>query len=347
MKSIIVEVREDHLESLAKTKPMSAMAELIWNALDAEATEVRVAFIENAMEGIDTICVSDNGHGLDYGDALCNFRNLGGSWKHKSSRTSRRKRLLHGKHGKGRFRAFSLGNHINWKTIYEKNGVSHAFSIAGKGEVLGEFTVDDPQPTDLEATGMRVEISNIHPCAELLRGVKAQQEVTALFAIYLRHYPDVRIHYDGASLDPSNAEEFYTNYELPELVMQNGERVAGTLTVVEWNLPGKRGVFLCDEHGFMLHNAMPRLHFRGFSYSAYLKSSHIAQLDREGLLETGDPLPRPPSITRRNPPLTPRTLCAARGPTWPRCHRLLEDPWLIPLRWVTNLGLRSHRTTYL
>ena len=47
MKTITVQVKEDHLEQLARSKPMAAMAELIWNALDAEASEVRVEFVEN------------------------------------------------------------------------------------------------------------------------------------------------------------------------------------------------------------------------------------------------------------------------------------------------------------
>ncbi len=38
----------------------------------------------------------------------------------------------------------------------------------------------------------------------------------------------------------------------------------------------------------MRHNALPRLHFRGFSYTAYVKSSHITVLDREGLLQAGE-----------------------------------------------------------
>ena len=34
-----------------------------------------------------------------------------------------------------------------------------------------------------------------------------------------------------------------------------------------------------------------RLHFRGFSYTAYLKSDYISTLDQQGLLETGDLAP--------------------------------------------------------
>lgn len=288
MKTITVQVREDHLETLARTKPMNALAELIWNALDAEATDVRVEFVENDLEGVDCIRIHDNGHGLDYDEALTVFRNLGGSWKREGMRTRERKRALHGKYGKGRFRAFSLGNRVQWDTVYARDEQKHGFSVRGDAATLGEFKITDSRPVSDQNTGMCVEIADLSNNTGLLRGVKALEEVTDIFALYLRQYPGIRIVYDGTPIDPAHAEERYTEYLLPEMVMPNGERVEAALAVVEWNIPGKRGVYLCDQEGFMLQEGLPRLHFRGFSYSAYLKSAHLAELDREGLLLAGE-----------------------------------------------------------
>ncbi len=292
VKTITVEVREDHLETLARTKPMTALAELVWNALDAEATSVRVDFGQNEMGGTDRIRITDNGHGLDYDEAFLVFRNLGGSWKRDNRRSAERRRMLHGKYGKGRFRAFSLGNHVAWNTVYtDSTGETFAYGIEGRADRLGEFSIHDRRPVPGDAAGMTVEISDVYDGASLLRGVKAQEEITNIFALYLRQYPDTRIIYDGVPVDPANAESRYSSYPLEEMVMENGERVNAELTVVEWSRPGKRGVILCDEDGFMRFNALPRLHFRGFSYTAYLKSAHVATLDREGLLEAGDLCP--------------------------------------------------------
>lgn len=292
MKIITVEVREDHLETLARTKPMTALAELVWNALDAEATSVRVDFEQNEIGGASRIRITDNGHGLDYEEAFLVFRNLGGSWKRDNRRSAERRRMLHGKYGKGRFRAFSLGNHVAWSTVYaDGTGATIAYGIEGRADRLGEFSIHDRRPVPGTTTGMVVEISDVYDSASLLRGVKAQEEMTNIFALYLRQYPDTRIVYDGAPVDPANAESRYSSYRLQEMVMENGERVHAELTVVEWTKPGKRGVILCDEDGFMRFNALPRLHFRGFSYTAYLKSAHVATLDREGLLEAGDLCP--------------------------------------------------------
>lgn len=285
MKTITVEVHEDHLETLSRTKPMTALAELIWNALDAESTEIRIEFAENEMGGIETLRIVDNGIGLYYDDSFIVFRNLGGSWKRTGLRTHRRKRVLHGKYGRGRFRAFSLGNHVEWKTVYEETGDRYGYSIMGRAATLGQFDITDARGANASSTGMIVSISALLPGVELLRGVKALEEVTDIFAPYMRQYPDVKIIYDNVPLDPANAERACRDYPLGELVMQNGERVQSMLTVVEWNTPGKRGVFLCDGNGFMLHHALPRLYFRGFSYSAYLKSDYILVLEEQGLLQ--------------------------------------------------------------
>jgi len=288
VKKVTVQVREDHLETLAKTKPMTALSELIWNALDADATDIRVEFVENDLGGVETIRIADNGHGLHAEDAEIVFQNLGGSWKRGGPRTMLRHRVLHGKFGKGRFRAFSLGNHVTWRTQYEEGGKRFGYTVQGHGASLGEFLISDARQLKDTATGMAVEIRDVPVSTELLRGVKASQEVTAIFSLYLRQYPDVSIHYDGHPLDPANAETRSESYELDEMVMENGERVRAELTVIEWDVPGRRGLYLCDADGFMRAPAAPKLHFRGFSYTAYLKSSHIALLDSEGLLQADD-----------------------------------------------------------
>lgn len=288
MNLIKVEVRDDHLAYLAQTKPMIALAELIWNSLDAEATEVRIDFVENELQGVDAIRIIDNGHGLHYDEAFLVFRNLGGSWKRNGLRTQSRKRILHGKYGKGRFRAFSLGNNVRWSSVYSVGNQNYVFSLEGTIATPGEFKVFGHTKTTEKSTGMTVEITEVTNDVGVLQGTKAREEITNIFALYLRQYPDTHIIYDGTPLDPSMAEHSFTSYKIGPMVMENGEQVECILDVVEWDIPGKRGVVLCDENGFMRINALPRLYFRGFSYTAYLKSDYIAVLDAEGLLETGE-----------------------------------------------------------
>ena len=80
MEELRVEVQEDHLQSLTSSSPIKAIEELIYNALDADATFIDVMFERNEIGGIRTILVSDDGIGI-HKDNKKYFKGLGGSWK--------------------------------------------------------------------------------------------------------------------------------------------------------------------------------------------------------------------------------------------------------------------------
>lgn len=76
-----VEVQPDFLEKITRAKPPQALAELIWNSLDADARTVSVRFGYNDLGRISKIQVRDNGTGIAYDKAPELFKRLGGSWK--------------------------------------------------------------------------------------------------------------------------------------------------------------------------------------------------------------------------------------------------------------------------
>jgi predicted component of type VI protein secretion system len=77
-----IEVDADQFDKLSRpTQPLPAVAEPIWNSLDAEAEVVDVALGLTEMEAVETVQVVDDGHGMTYDDAIHDFRKLGGSWK--------------------------------------------------------------------------------------------------------------------------------------------------------------------------------------------------------------------------------------------------------------------------
>ena len=103
-KDIYVQAKADHIASLARATPLSAVEELVWNALDADAREVRVDLVQNALGGIDAVRVADDGTGIDILRSEETFGSLGGSWKlQEAGMTASHHRRLHGRHGRGRF----------------------------------------------------------------------------------------------------------------------------------------------------------------------------------------------------------------------------------------------------
>ena len=79
MKQIFVQAQADHIESLFKGSPLTAIEELVWNALDADAKEVKVDLITNPLGAVEAVRVADDGTGIDALKADQTFGSLGGS----------------------------------------------------------------------------------------------------------------------------------------------------------------------------------------------------------------------------------------------------------------------------
>lgn len=129
MKKKNIEMKPDALKRVIKASPIQALAELIWNSLDADASKVE---IQINIEDINNIFVSvqDNGLGIREEIAEEYFSQLGGSWK-KNARVTKNDRTLHGKNGEGRLKAYSIGHNITWQTVYENDdGLLYGYDIS-------------------------------------------------------------------------------------------------------------------------------------------------------------------------------------------------------------------------
>ena len=285
MTKIAVSVKRDHIEALAATKrPIVSLAELMWNSLDADADKVSVRFDENALGALEQIRVGDNGNGIAYNEAELLFGSLGGSWKSQKGRTTKG-RSLHGKSGKGRFRAFALGNLVEWNTTSRNNGNGLVdFSVKGNAASLEAFDLTEAKTAKGKTPGTEVVISNIHKNFTSLTGPKAPQEIANYFAVYLMEYPGITIDYNGTIVDPKSAHTRYDNLSLGEITLGDGKTAPADLTVIEWKEPQDRALHLCDSRGISLHQVSPAIHAPGFNFTAYLKSDHIRELDKQGLL---------------------------------------------------------------
>ena len=56
-KIIDIGVERDHIESLTKAAGLTAISELIWNSLDADATEINIEYKTTTLGGYEYILV--------------------------------------------------------------------------------------------------------------------------------------------------------------------------------------------------------------------------------------------------------------------------------------------------
>lgn len=287
MDHLSVEVAPDHLESLTKIrKPIVAIEELVWNSLDADATVIDVRLSTNHLGGLDLVCVADNGRGIHRARWREAFGTLGGSPKLKLL-TTKSGRRVHGKSGRGRFKAFGLGDLVVWRSRYLDNGQCLQFDIKASRSTIRDFDATDP----IDSTGqpgVEVEIANISKnYPSLCDRENAALELARRLALYLRQYPGITIRYDGTAVDPTSLEQHVETYPL-EVSTSSMETVTGELTVIEWKCPTERALYLCDENGCAREEQPPGIQAKGFDFTAYVKSRYIAQLDDDNALPLSD-----------------------------------------------------------
>ncbi|MCR9981932.1 ATP-binding protein [Vibrio alginolyticus] len=286
-KQIEVEVQGDHLDKVSKANALTAISELVWNAVDADATVVEIA-IDDGELGIDAIHVKDNGHGIDFAKADMYFRGLGGSWK-GSKGISPKGRFLHGKEGQGRFKSFSVGRVVEWNTRYKVQEDSVVgYCIKGLADNKKFFDLGELVDTGLATTGTTVSIYELLKEFSSLAQAKIVEHLTSTFAIYLSMYQEVSLSVNGEKIDP---DSLVINSELIELpkVTYEGNNYSYELQIIEWKNSKKKQVQLCNQAGFPLLPIDKKI--RGgaeFSFTAYLKSEHITELNRQGRLGLGD-----------------------------------------------------------
>lgn len=79
---LTLKAKHDHLQKVASTRDyVKALAEFVWNALDADATTVSVELVRNALGGLESIVIRDSGTGISKARAEHDFESLGDSWK--------------------------------------------------------------------------------------------------------------------------------------------------------------------------------------------------------------------------------------------------------------------------
>ena len=289
MAKVHVTAKRDFIETLVAAKPIAALSEVIWNGFDAGSTEVAVSVDVNELDGIETVRVRDFGYGIDPSQIESFFGGLGESWKKQAYKQAGR--ALHGKNGKGRFKAFALGERVQWNTTYKKDGKTYSYRIVGHLNTIEDFEFSEPiEVPDAEKAGTEVAIHNIRHEFRSLRDGSALMELARVYAAYLTEYPDLRLTFDGKPVDPRSAQIQTTNIRLDKARTEHGRLVSVTLSVIEWKVSTERTLHLCDPSGVALHALPvgPQVRAPGFEFTAYIKSELFRDLDKSNSLVLAD-----------------------------------------------------------
>lgn len=228
---------DDHVERLAhRDDPLRAVVELVWNAVDAEASRVTVGIERNDAGGIDRVVVADDGHGISPDEVATTFGTIGASWKRPGGKTKNGKRTLHGARGEGRLRAFALGTVIEWDShANDSAGVLHHVRVTGRSPDYRRFPRVVETVAGNVATGTRFTADNLgQRTLAALDSNDAHPRLLAHFAPVLLNDSDIEIAYDGSRLDPDDHIAHDTIY-----TVLFADQTA-LLRIIEWKSTSRR-----------------------------------------------------------------------------------------------------------
>ncbi|MFC7718804.1 ATP-binding protein [Nonomuraea recticatena] len=291
---LLLEVGERKILQFEQKKKITAIAELVWNSLDANATSVVVELRRNETGAITEIVVTDNGHGITPKRARESFREYGASWKATKTHTAGNKRILHGRLGEGRLYVFALGNEFVWDSVALVDGKPVATHITADVHRATKWHVGEPTATTAgPGTTVRIRV----PDDRRLRPLEASDaaaNLTAKLAFYLKAYPEAVVEYDRVRLNPDEIMEASRDLplELPEEYAQDSP--APYITFVEWKeRMTDRKMLVCNSDGIALTEYGDDWTDTVVSFTPYLRSNRFNDLaiaDLHMLTMTHSPL---------------------------------------------------------
>lgn len=283
-KIIDIGVEKDHIESLTKASGITALAELLWNALDADASEIKIEYKPTKLGGYESIKIIDNGHGLTYEKAQDVFSRLGGSEK-KIKTQSPSGRQYHGKEGKGRYKGLALGDLVIFRSAYANNETLSEFTITIDRNQLSRTEISDVRQLKKGAgqTGFTVEIGNVNlKNAEYALKKENRKELEEKFASYWISYPKFKIFFNNSELEFAS---LIKNSDQIDILQSYGDLdYRFTIKVLEWNFENKKKTYLCNAQGipFLETNLGIR---SSIPISVFIQSVYIEKLQRENTLD--------------------------------------------------------------
>ncbi len=265
--------RDTILGYVERASPVDILAELIWNALDAEAMNIETTVAIGAMGAPEEIVVRDDGHGMSHDQVPDLFLTHGESWKRASGFSQNINRPLHGQLGRGRFLAYGIAERVEWRSISVNGDALTETVIHGNRGAPNEFSFDGPWPsTGPTGTTVRMETRQTSRVASIADG-NIHLPLTARLAASLLALPEVKVHYRGQPLSPQAhiTHDVDLDLDLDPATLHGKSRPR--LRVVEWSADMRsKTLYLCDElGGVVTDHKLGRMPPAPVHWTAYLQ----------------------------------------------------------------------------
>ncbi|WP_199508600.1 MULTISPECIES: ATP-binding protein [unclassified Psychrobacter] len=277
-----VNLSDDHVKRVSNATPVQAIEELVWNSLDADATRVSIRIESNDM-GNQSITIEDNGEGITEEQANAYLIYIGNSWKAAKSET-KSGRPIHGQKGAGRFKSFSLGRIVDWKSVYQGKNDFYQLDITLNSDNANKFDISNPSVSKIKQSQSVITISELNKKVAGYNFDDIKTKLTQTFAIHLYTFPEIEILVNGYPINPEEAIASIKDYTL-ELDGLNGQHI---VTIVEWSDIKSKKILLCKDNGTVLQEQKPepyKVRSLDYSFSAYLSSDYITQLNNESSID--------------------------------------------------------------
>jgi signal transduction histidine kinase len=150
----------DHLGIQMYQSPVAAIAELISNAWDADAEEVKVTLPSGAETGA-VIIIEDSGNGMTFEECQDRYLNVGYDCREggAKAKSSEKQRPVLGRKGIGKFAGFGIAQEMVIETTSKKNGERTVFELSLK-QMRGEQYIEE---------GGEITVSSYSPPSEQMK----------------------------------------------------------------------------------------------------------------------------------------------------------------------------------
>lgn len=267
-------------QTYANLKPEKALHEIIYNALDASATNISIRIKKDNLGVISEISVTDNGGGIprpDKDSPNDPFLNLGVSQK-KPGQKNNFNRMYHGKTGEGRYKAFSLGRLIVWdtKTATESTRIKINIDTPYAPEITDN-------PDDLEVITNMGTICTVYVNgAKPIKFIQNLKEDLERFFLTRIQDKDITIMLDGEKLSvEAHVESESVNETLPEPNADTNVKTIVWKTATQDN----NRIFYCDRDFNTLQEGRLEEGKVKSDYSIYIASERIEQACKDNILD--------------------------------------------------------------